>query len=324
MEFSYRHAVYKSYQHIEKLGSSEVDGILNGTCYLSYKIDGTNGCVFLKEDGNLGYGSRTRELSTLQDNQGFMNTLSVSEAGKDLHAYLLKHPTYIVYGEWLVCGTLKTYKEDARRHFYVFDVYDTEADSYINFDVYSKDFDSNYKNITYIPLIAKLVNPTEEEVKSYLDKTGDFLITVGLGEGLVIKNYEYKNRFGRATWAKMLTEDYKATKLANHTGKQGKPGTPRDNAVEEDIIKLMTYEHIFKEKNKIMESHQSETWEAKFIMELLNRAYNEFWKDNWEQIILKKIRGSTVNFGVLKKLSDTKVKVALGLIKPTDANVIDK
>ncbi len=41
---------YKSYQHIEKLGSSEVEGILNGTCYLTYKIDGTNGCIYLSDD----------------------------------------------------------------------------------------------------------------------------------------------------------------------------------------------------------------------------------------------------------------------------------
>lgn len=33
---------FKEYQHIQKLGTSEVDGILNGKCYISYKIDGTN------------------------------------------------------------------------------------------------------------------------------------------------------------------------------------------------------------------------------------------------------------------------------------------
>ncbi len=38
---------YKSSQHIEKLGTTEVEGILNGKCYLTYKIDWTNGCIYL-------------------------------------------------------------------------------------------------------------------------------------------------------------------------------------------------------------------------------------------------------------------------------------
>ena len=33
---------YKSYQHIEKLGRDEVEGILKGKCYIQPKIDGTN------------------------------------------------------------------------------------------------------------------------------------------------------------------------------------------------------------------------------------------------------------------------------------------
>ena len=33
---------YRSYQHIEKLGRDEVEGILNGKCYIQPKIDGTN------------------------------------------------------------------------------------------------------------------------------------------------------------------------------------------------------------------------------------------------------------------------------------------
>ena len=55
--------IYKSYQHIEKLGTSETEGILKGEVHLSYKIDGSNGCIYLKDNGELGFGSRKRELS---------------------------------------------------------------------------------------------------------------------------------------------------------------------------------------------------------------------------------------------------------------------
>ena len=85
--------------------------------------------------------------------------------------------------------SLKTYKDDAWRTFYLFDILDTETDRYINYEEYSSILDNNFPNIKYIPLIAKLTNPTEEQVKQYLDDTGDWLIKdfKGLGEGIVIK-----------------------------------------------------------------------------------------------------------------------------------------
>ena len=45
--------IYKSYQHIEKLGTSETEGILKGEVHLSYKIDGSNGCIYLKDNFEL-------------------------------------------------------------------------------------------------------------------------------------------------------------------------------------------------------------------------------------------------------------------------------
>ena len=33
---------FKKYQHVERLGTSEVQGIENGMCYVFPKIDGTN------------------------------------------------------------------------------------------------------------------------------------------------------------------------------------------------------------------------------------------------------------------------------------------
>lgn len=62
---------FKKYQHIEKLGTTEVEGILEGQVSLFYKIDGTNSCIFLKDDNTLGFGSRTRELTLDKDNGGF-------------------------------------------------------------------------------------------------------------------------------------------------------------------------------------------------------------------------------------------------------------
>ena len=297
---------YKSYQHIEKLGTSDTEGILNGTCYLTYKIDGTNGCIWLTDNKTLGFGSRKRELSLVDDNAGFMNLISNDTSlSSKLLSYLLTHPNYIIYGEWLVPHTIKRYNQDSWRKFYVFDVYDTETERYINYDIWTKEFD--ILGLNYIPLIAKLENPTVEDISALLEKTGDYLITEGLGEGIVIKNYDFVNKYGHIKWAKMLTEDFRKTK--SHMRKENAV-EKAENLIEHNIILLMTPEHINKEYNKLIEMKGD--WSSKYIFELLNRVFNEFWRDNWE-IILKKFHQPTINFKVLKSYSDKYVKEVLNL-----------
>lgn len=309
---------YKKYQHIEKLGNSEVEGILNGTCYLTYKIDGTNSCIWLKEDKTLGFGSRNRELSLDNDNAGFMNTLCkldfnpytdtkiASQLYQQLHHYLSRHPNYIIYGEWLVPHTIKRYNSDSWKKLYLFDVYDAENNVYINYDIWTEEM-KKYPEINVIPLIAKLENPSEEDIKKYLEDTGNFLLSEGLGEGIVIKNYAFVNKYGRTTWAKLLTEDFRNKK--EHV-KQFANENKEDNPVEYKIIKLMTVEHIQKEYHKLIESKGE--FNSKMIFELLNRVFNEFFKDNWE-IILKKFKNPTIDFKRLKQLSDIKTKEILSL-----------
>lgn len=299
---------YKSYQHIEKLGSTEVEGILNGTCYLSYKIDGTNGVIYLSDDlKELKFGSRKKELSKDLDNANFLNSITSNiDLYNDLFNYLSNHPSYIIYGEWLVPHTIKRYQSDSWNKFYIFDIYDTTNQTYINYCLYSKELD-NYKNINYIPIITKINNPKVEDIKDLLNQTGSYLITEGLGEGIVIKNYDYVNKYNRITWAKLLTEDFKNTKkhvrIKNTQDKE-------NSETEYKIISLMTVEHINKEYSKLIESKGD--WSSKYIFELLNRVYMEFIRDNID-IILNKFHNPTINFRTLKQLSDSKVKETLNI-----------
>ena len=55
--------------------------------------------------------------------------------------------------------------------------------------------------------------------------------------------------------------------------------------IEYEIIKLMTVEHVLKEKSKIEETYGG--WSDKYIFELLNRSFTEFWSDNWQYIFKK-------------------------------------
>lgn len=298
---------YKKYQHIEKLGTSEVEGILKGKCHLFYKIDETNSCIFLKEDNGLGFGSRNRELSLENDNAKFMNSIVKNqELYEKLRSYLLKYPERIIYGEWLVPVTIKRYKKDAWNHFYIFDIYDESTNKYVPYEEYKKDLDELQLN--YIPEIATLTDATEEDIKKYLDDTGNYLIENGLGEGIVIKNYDYRNKYGRITWAKILTEDFLNSKKkhrdSNFENKQ-------ECLIEHKIVTtFLTPEFVQKEKAKLIETKGE--WSSKMIFELLNRVFNEFWKDNWE-LVFKKFKYPTIDFKTLKRLMDEYVKIVLNI-----------
>ena len=63
---------FERYQHIERIGTVETNGIEFGTCFIFSKIDGTNGQLWITAGGVKGLEVETGELSLDNDNQGFM------------------------------------------------------------------------------------------------------------------------------------------------------------------------------------------------------------------------------------------------------------
>lgn len=308
---------FQRYQHITKLGTEEVDGILNGTVYLFYKIDGTNSQVFLKDDGiTLGFGSRNREISPLKDNAGFATTFE-DDSHRNLYQETLKilqdHPSYIIYGEWLVPHTLKTYSEDSWKKFYIFDVLDTTDNRYLTYEEYIELF-KNSSDVNVIPYIVKLENPSVDEIKEKLQDTGRYLCTKGFGEGIVIKNYDFINRYGRRTWAKILTEDFLGKKKSLREHNKDIKQKVCCHPTEEKIInKYLTNEHVAKEYHKICEKYKETVMNPSHTFELLNVVFTEFWSDNWE-IILKDMHFPIIDFKALKSACDVRVKEVIATI----------
>lgn len=298
---------FRKYQHIERFGTDEVDGIEFGKCYIFYKIDGTNGSLWLN-NGVLKGGSRNREVSLENDNAGFYNTMIQNN---NIINYLKKHPAHRLYGEWLVPHTLKTYREDAWKKFYVFDVCIDKEDGtmeYIPYDIYKTMLDEF--NIDYIPPLAIITNPTYESLIKCLDKTGQFLIEdgKGLGEGIVIKNYDFYNKYKRQTWAKIVANEFKE----KHHKEMGCPEYKAEKMIEEKIVEdFCTDTFIEKEYAKIINEQQG--WQSKYIPMLLGRVFYELIKEESWNIVkaykYPKINYKTLNALVIQKIKQTKKDV---------------
>lgn len=284
------------YQHLERFGNTEVEGIEVGTVYVFPKIDGTNGSVWQHND-MMCCGSRNRELTLDNDNAGFFNAMVKDNA---VARYIREHPQHILYGEWLVPHTLKTYNDDAWRRFYVFDVFDRNKERLLSYDEYSAAAIAAGLNV--IPPIAIIKNGSEDHFTqclakaNYLVKDGE-----GQGEGVVLKNYDYQNKYGRQTWAKIVGNEFKA----KHHLEMGAPVVGCEIVEEKIVAKYVTQALVDKVHAKIV--NEMDGWSSKYIARLLHTVYYDLvTEETWN--FVKEFKSPKIDFKVLSHYTTARVK----------------
>lgn len=206
---------YISYTHVERLEHPNVEGLLIGECYVFPKLDGTNAVLWYDdEQDHVGCGSRRRDLSKpgADDNHGFRESMQSRDVLGDLNWL---RSTYdgvaypIFYGEWLVPHTLKTYRPEAWREFYVFDARCPETGRYLPYESWApRLLEAGAKVIEPLSIIT---NPTVEDITKIRDHHNTYLIAEngGVGEGVVVKNYSFRNHVGKTVWGKSVRNDFK-------------------------------------------------------------------------------------------------------------------
>ena len=295
-------ADFAQYQHVERFGNREVLGIEKGTTYIFPKIDGTNASVWYNPDCVVGTGSRKRVLSIGSDNQGFTEYAFQHEGIKN---HIRLNPTLRLFGEWLVPHILKTYREDAWRKFYVFDVaVDTpEGLQYLPYNGY-KEILETY-NIDYIPCIAEVKDGNYDTYVKLLEKN-TFLIEdgKGIGEGIVIKNYDYYNEFGKQVWAKLVTNDFKT----KNNKEMGAPLIGSTSMLEEKIVdKYCTEALVEKNYAKITNQTPGNTWSSKDIPKLFGMVfYDLIQEESWN--FIKFFKSPTIDYQTLYHFVINKIK----------------
>jgi hypothetical protein len=308
--------IFVPYVHLEKFGNEEVIDINLGKCYIFPKIDGTNSSIWMDEDGNIAFGSRTRRLTLENDNQGFMASMINDPR---VLKFFTECPHLRLYGEWLVPHTLETYREDSWRKFYVFDVTVREENAvefaaiqsdipvqecgerfvpYIDYQPLMEKYGFEYirpQAVGFQPSLEQLVK--ELEKNTYLIKDG-----CGVGEGIVIKNYGFYNKWNRQVWAKIVRNEFKEQNR-DAFGIQELMG---EKLIEKEIVdKFLTTPMIEKVYAKIVNS--LEGWNSKKIPDLLNLVFYDLVKEEmWE--VLKVLNNPTVNFKTLRALTVEKIK----------------
>lgn len=286
---------FRKYDHVERFGTDEVEGIEIGEVFVFPKLDGTNASVWIENDGSdwvICAGSRNRKLSLENDNAGFLAWASQNAAIAKL---MDNEPSWTLYGEWLVPHTLKVYREDTWQRFWVFDVYCRAKRKYIHYEDYAPVLIAH--NIDFImPQSRYLSPPTEEQLWGDVN-ANTFLLQDGhVGEGIVIKNYFWENKYGRQPWAKLVRAEFKDEnrRAFGVTEKHG------EAVVEGEIAeKYVTKAFVDKTYAKITCNGGLNVSRSTLIPQLLQTCYHDIVTEEiWHAV--KEHKNPTINF---KKLN---------------------
>lgn len=278
---------FKAYPKIHRLGKEEVEDILIGKVTVQEKVDGANISIWLDGD-TVKCGTRTRELPLDESFNGFQEAVRANQA---IETWLKQNPDHRLYGEWLVKHTI-TYPDTAYRKIYLFDIYDESEDRY--YSQASVQEVADVLGIEYPEIFAKDVFLKVDDIKEFVGQT--LIPDAANGEGIVIKNLEFKNKFGDLAYAKLVHEKFKETNAIVFGG-----NNKHSEAYHELYIvnKYCTLGRV----QKIMQKLQNVT-EKRLDMEHTSQVAGTCYHDMiteeiWE--IIKKTK--VIDFGRLQRLS---------------------
>jgi len=290
-----------TYPKIHRLGKTEVENILSGTCYIQEKIDGANTSIWI-EDGEIKKGSRTQERG-----DSFNGFREYVDEHTGIAKLLRDHPEYRLYGEWLVKHTI-SYNETAYKKFYLFDIFVGED----RLDIESVNDIADTYLIDRPTLYGKIKNPIIEDISKFVGKS-----EIGeKGEGVVIKNMDFINSFGNCDYAKVVTEKFKEMNAVTFGGNDKHSESYWEVYVVNKYITLSRVRKIINKLQSVIE----EKLDMKHIPRLVSAVYNDMLVEEiWD--IQKKVQ--TLDFHRLKKLVLLKAKQIYVDVLNEDISIAD-
>lgn len=197
----------KKYSKIVRHGKKGTHLTIEGNpeITITEKLDGSNVSLRMV-DGKLKCFSRNQELTKGGQLQGFYNW-----AHEDLNCDLLIS-NYIYFGEFLVKHKLDY--GDNMGKFYLFDVYDTNSEEYLPFDIVKSE--AGRLSLSLVPIFYEGKFQSMEHIQSFVGKSklGE------IAEGIIVKNYNYNNKFGEQVFTKIVSDEFaEKAKVKKHVVK---------------------------------------------------------------------------------------------------------
>jgi hypothetical protein len=302
---------FTKYPKIHRLGKEETDDLLTGdegTLFVTVeeKIDGANTSIWLDDAGVVQCGSRTRQLPADESFNGFTEWARNQES---IVSYLNEHPDRILYGEWLVRHTI-SYNETAYKKWYLYDIYDSTAEEFIpsrDVKLVAEEYGFNTPQVFAEGFLS------EEQIREFVGKSN-----LGeQGEGVVIKRYGWKNRFGDHAYAKIVTQKFQENNAITFGGNNKHSDTYQEMYF---VQKYCTLARVEKIMNKI-QPEIDRRLDMEHIPRVSNTCYHDMITEEAWEIAQT---GKVVDFKQLKRLATKKFIQIYKDILTGDISVADR
>lgn len=264
----------KKYQSIERHGKSGTHLTIEGEPYIviQEKIDGANASFMRVGDKILAF-SRNTPLDESNNLRGFYEwtqTLDVSKI----------HFGSIFFGEW----TAKHKLDYGNNHnkFYLFDEYDTYTEKYMPFDEVKKV--AEIFGIETVPVFYEGKFQSLEHIQSFVGKSA-----LGeIGEGVVVKNYDYTNKYGAQVFTKFVSDHFAEVSKTKQHKVKADPLTEFINSTltEARVSKLI---HKLVDEGKLDEDYAIEDM-GSILRGLGSSVFDDIIKEELDEL-LKVVKG---------------------------------
>lgn len=212
----------KKYHSIVRYGHRSTKDVLNvgDSIVIQEKLDGAN-ASFAVVDGKLKCWSRRQELG-ISDTLGGFYTWAKENIDVDK---LLDGVIY--FGEWL--NPHKVRYENYTKQFFLYDIYNQHLEEYVSFSMVRDE--AIRLGLNLIPVFFEGEFESFEQLQSYVGRTdlGGKLGDVETGEGIVVKNVSYHDRYGKQLFVKLVTEPFAEVQ------KQRPPKNPKPEISPEEL-----------------------------------------------------------------------------------------
>lgn len=192
------------YTDVIRLGKSCTEGVLQegDDISITQKIDGANSSFTLDNTNELGVSAYSHNQPITKENnlRGFYewiikNIVPIKE---------LLNPRYRYYGEFLVAHKV-IYKPEAYQNFYLFSIWDEITQLYLPDTIVKSEAERlHIKTVPYF-YVGKYIS--FEHLMSFVGKS-DLTLEKDTGEGIVVKNVDYINKYGKQLFVKLVAEKF--------------------------------------------------------------------------------------------------------------------
>ena len=269
----------EKYQHVERLGSSSVVGLLDKRCLVQEKLDGAN----LTVANEAGLIVATRNSCIHHEGApltGFRGAVEYVLAHEGILDFITDRPELILRGEWLVKNRID-YDPLNMFKYYVFDVQLRSGD-YIPWEEYSSIL------AEYDILMAPHLGFTDSMDEVIALAKGESHLGGDHKEGVVVKRYDFVNKYGRTVWGKFVNEEYIHVQPVRRPDVEHKHEAAfADYAVSVSLV------------NKVIDKLEGDI-SIKRLGEIIGRSWNDVIHEELAEFVLhNKIRN--FNFFTAKK-----------------------